>query len=265
MSKLLLIKLGGSLITHKSQGYTALPEVILRLAKEIKSAQKHLSDKIIIAHGSGSFGHQAAAKYQTRDGLINTKSFKGLPIVADAAIQINRHVIQGFLSAQVPVISFSPASFIHSQNRKPKSFFVDPIFHALKLGYLPITYGDIVFDRTHGFCIYSSETTLGHLARQLSPKFTNINIIYCGNTNGIYDQQGNTITTITPKTFNKISSSITGSNQIDVTGGMLHKVQQSLALAKLGWSTRIINGQQPNQLKHAMLGRSSIGTLICPD
>lgn len=62
MKKLLLIKLGGSLITDKSRDYTARPQIISRLAREIKFARKTFDSDIIIAHGSGSFAHTPAAK-----------------------------------------------------------------------------------------------------------------------------------------------------------------------------------------------------------
>jgi len=108
MKELILIKLGGSLITDKSKPYSARNSVINRLAKEVKSALKTKKARIIIANGSGSFGHSAASIYKTQEGIINKNSLKGFSVVADAAIQINRIVINEFLKFGLPVVSFSP-------------------------------------------------------------------------------------------------------------------------------------------------------------
>ena len=60
MKDLILIKIGGSLITDKTKPYTTRPEVIKRIAKEIKEAVSEKDVNLIIGHGAGSFGHQSA-------------------------------------------------------------------------------------------------------------------------------------------------------------------------------------------------------------
>lgn len=265
MAKLLLIKLGGSVITNKDRDFCARPRVILRLAKEIKLAKKKFPGKIIIAHGSGSFGHSVAAKFKTNSGLTNSKSLVGLPLVANAAIQINRIVMEQFLKLKLPVVSFAPASMVFSNNKKLEQINSKPILKALEIGLLPVLYGDIIFDKKQGFCIFSSETILGVLVKEAKPVFNDIEIIYCGNTNGIYDSIGETIPQISPKSFKKVKQFITGSNQTDVTGGMLHKVEESLMLAKEAIKTNIINGNQADELKKAILGKKTKGTIISPD
>lgn len=61
----LLIKLCGSLITDKSTPFTARDDVLARLSREI-SRTLQLDTRqglgVIIAHGSWSFSHIAAAK-----------------------------------------------------------------------------------------------------------------------------------------------------------------------------------------------------------
>ena len=265
MAKLLLIKLGGSLITDKGKDFTAKPSVIFRLAKEIKLARKNFSGQIIVAHGSGSFGHSVAARYQTKLGIINKRSLIGLPQVADAAIQINRVVMKELLEVGLPAVSFSPASFIFAKNRRLKKMGTLSLFHSLSLGFLPVLYGDIIFDQEQGFCIFSSETILGVLAKKARVMFDEIKVIYCGNTDGVYDSSGIKIPRITPKTYMKLRKYITGSEQTDVTGGMLHKVQESLTHTKNGVVTRIINGTRIGELKKAILGDESTGTVICRD
>ena len=261
MEHLFLIKLGGSLITDKGQEKVAKPEVMRRLAGEIRSALKKTDRKLVVAHGAGSFAHRSATKYKVNEGLKGVLQFKGYPYVSSDAIQLNRKVMRQFLKVKLPAISFSPQSMIFSENRRAKSIFTDSLIHALKLGYLPVLYGDTVFDKKIGFLIFSTEMVLGALTNVLYKKFK-ISFIYCGNTDGVFDSKGRTIPKITNKNIHEVEKFISGSENVDVTGGMIHKVRESLEMAKKGHDTIIINGNRKGELKKAILGEKHRGTLI---
>lgn len=261
--ELLIIKLGGSLITDKSVFFKARKGVIYRLAGEIKSARDRYKGKMIIAHGSGSFGHAEAAKYKIKGGLTSKLAAEGLPFVASAAIKINRIFVEASLKAGLPVVSFAPMSFILSNNGMPKKAFVKPIEEAMVHNYIPVIYGDMVFDLKSGFSVYSSEKTVSILAQQFKDKFQKIKILFCGDTDGVYDENGKVIPEITSITFNQFSKNIKGSKNTDVTGGMLHKVEESINLAKItSINTFIINGQKKNNLTRAIIGEKMVGTLV---
>lgn len=262
MEKLILIKLGGSLITDKSKPFTAKEKIIKRLGREIKEANKKFNGKIIIGHGSGSFGHVVAAKYKTQDGLINKKSIMGLAQVADAAIQINRIVIQNFLKVGLPAFSFAPASFLIASNKNLKKTFLESFRHLLKIDLIPVIYGDVILDQKRGCCIFSAEKTLNILAKNLKKQFNILKVIHCGDTDGVYDVNGQTIPVITKKSLQKFQKAIGKSNAIDVTGGMIHKVKESLEISPLGIHSLIINGKKSGNLKKAILGQKIKGTLI---
>ena len=209
---------------------------------------------MIIGHGSGSFGHVVASKYQTQDGIVNKNSIKGLSLVADAAIQINRIVMKSLLNAKLSVISFAPASFLTATSQKPSNLLIEQIKISLKIGIIPIIYGDIILDEKQGCCIFSGEKTLDILAKSFKDDYRSVKIILCGDTNGVYDAKDKTISRIDATIFKKLSSSIKGSSGIDVTGGMIHKVESSLKLATdFGIETRIINGKSMGKLKRVLL------------
>src|SRR5678810_1222462 len=70
MKELVFLKLGGSLITDKTQPYTPLLDVMNDLALQIATAlQTHPNLRLVLGHGAGSFGHVPASEYHTRDGL----------------------------------------------------------------------------------------------------------------------------------------------------------------------------------------------------
>jgi isopentenyl phosphate kinase len=67
---------------------------------------------------------------------------------------------------------------------------------------------------------------------------------------------------INRKNSKKVEKYITPSGKVDVTGGMIHKVRESLAMADRGFETIIINGNRPNELTKAILREEHHGTLI---
>lgn len=263
MQKLLLIKLGGSLITDKDRPLHARGIVIRKLGEEIAVSLKKYKGKIILGHGSGSFGHEVASKYQTQKGIINKQSLKGLSFVSDTAIALNRIVAANFLKAGLPIVSFSPGSFIIASRNNPQKAFLEPISEALSLGVIPLVYGDVVFDKVQGVNITSTEKILTVLASGLSKKYKIEKIIYGGITDGVYDKEGKTIPKITPKNYSKVRAAVGVSGSKDITGGMIHKVKEALKAAKkVKAPILIINASKPGLLRRALVGKSVPGTVV---
>ena len=101
---IVFLKLGGSLITDKHQPETPRLEVLARLAGEIAralNAQPQLT--LLIGHGSGSFGHTAALRHNTRAGAHSPEHWRGFAEVAAAAGKLNRLVEDALRAAGVPM------------------------------------------------------------------------------------------------------------------------------------------------------------------
>ncbi len=262
MENLVLVKLGGSLITDKTKPFYAREKIIRRLGREISEARKK-GFKLIIGHGAGSFGHPVASKYKIQEGGSGKKFIKGISCVSEAAIDLNRIVIKNLIRQDLPVFPFSPSSFILSENRKEKEIFIEPIREALKIGLLPVVHGDIIIDTKRDSFIFSTERVLKILAQLFKKEYKNLRVIQCGDTDGVYDGEGKTIPTLKLADFKKIRGSLLKSRNVDVTGGMLHKVEESLKLAKdFGVNTIVINGKVRGNLGKALLGKKVKGTLI---
>lgn len=262
MKELILIKLGGSVITDKGREFTPKQKNILRLAKEIREAKNKYLGKIIVGHGGGSFPHTPASKYQTKKGLINKDSVIGAALVEDAARKLNMIVVSNFLSQKLPAFTFSPSSFLISDTLVCSKSYLDPIKKALEVGILPVVYGDVVMDKKLGVTIFSTEKILSVLVKALKEEYK-IRMIYVTNVDGVYDEKGKTIPEISTKNFNALKTAIIGSRGIDVTGGMLHKVEEALILAKrYKTRTTIINGERRGNLKKAILGKETTSTLV---
>ena len=57
---MIIIKLGGSIITDKTDYRKFNKDVVARLCKEIKES----GQKVIIVHGAGSFGHIISKRFK---------------------------------------------------------------------------------------------------------------------------------------------------------------------------------------------------------
>ena len=98
---MILIKLGGSVVTDKSKVATARHDVIDRLAQEIAQAP----GKKLIVHGGGSFGHIKAKEHNLHLGFTEDSQRDGICMVQKDMRDLNRMIEDGFHKAKVPVAS----------------------------------------------------------------------------------------------------------------------------------------------------------------
>lgn len=257
-----LIKIGGSLITDKNKPFTVNHQALDIIASEVKKTTT-MGKQIILGHGAGSFAHLPAKKYKTHLGIVDENSFRGIAEVADVAARLNRIVMQKLLDQGVNAVAVSPLSSMTANQHRLSSLFTQSLELLLKHGLMPVVYGDQIMDETIGCTIFSTEKVLAYLALDLKAKGYQIEqIIQCGLTSGVYDQDGNTIPEINPRNFGKYKQDLGGSSGVDVTGGMLHKVEETLALAKQGIPGLIIDGIVHGTLSDAIQGKKIVGTRI---
>ncbi len=236
MKKVILIKLGGSIITDKDTPYKARPDVIRRLARELK---KFGNLHIVLAHGSGSFGHTSAKEFGGKKGY---KSKWGIAKVARDAMEINRIVMDILLDEGLPAISLRPMSMMLANKGKIKDQLFEIIEEVLNQGLMPVVYGDVIWDKEWKSTIYSGEKTLNEIGIYLSKKGFRVDkIIQVGETNGVYDDKGKTIQSIDKKNWGEIKNYIFKNKTADVTGGMKHKIKNALSIAEKGIKTWITN------------------------
>jgi isopentenyl phosphate kinase len=255
---MIFLKLGGSLITVKAQPHTARIEVLTRLADEIAAAlSENASLRLVLGHGSGSFGHVPAKKYGTRQGVHNDTEWQGFSEVWYEASSLNRMVIEALHQAGLPAISFPPSAAVIAQEGHIVEWNLAPLESALGHGLLPVIYGDVVFDTSRGGTILSTEDLFGYLAHKLHPS----RILLAGLEEGVWEDYPlctRLIPKITTKNFPQLKLTLRGSAGTDVTGGMESKVRQTLALLEEipnlhAW---IFSGAESGNVLSALLGDS---------
>ncbi len=262
---LIFLKLGGSLITDKAAPQTARPAVLARLSREIAQALAEQPGlRLLLGHGSGSFGHSEAAQYGTRQGVQTPEGWRGFSRVGTVAARLNRLVADALLEAGVPVLSLQPSASARCNDGAIESLALEPIQAALDKGLTPLVHGDVAFDAVRGGTIISTEDIFGWLARRLRPS----RILLAGLEEGVYADwpAGRTvIRELTPALAHRHLAAVGDSAAPDVTGGMAAKVNEALTLARdvPGLETLIFSGEVEGNVEEALgAERVKFGTRI---
>jgi isopentenyl phosphate kinase len=285
MTKITLLKLGGSLITDKTLPYTPRLDVLARLSAEIADARRADPElALVLGHGSGSFGHTAAKKHGTREGLLPPPVLRTSPPISEGngggqgggywqgfaevwwqASMLNRYVMQSLTEAGILSLALAPVSAVIASDGRVARWDLAPLKRALAAGLIPVVYGDVIFDEVRGGTILSTEDLFEHLAVELQPG----RILLAGLEEAVWDDfpaKTRRIERITPALFETLRAKLGGSHGADVTGGMESKVRQMLELAQRvpGLQAHIFSGEIPGNLVRA-LGGETLGTRILVD
>jgi len=261
--EIVLLKLGGSLITDKDKPYTPRFDKLTELAQEIKIVLDSNPELLLIlGHGSGSFGHVAAKKYGTREGVHTPEQWQGFAEVRFQAAELNRFVMESLINAGIPAISFPPSSSLVSDNRKVTHHNILTMRKALAAALLPVVYGDVAFDEARGGTILSTEDVFAFLTEQFSPT----RILLAGIEAGVWEDfpaRTKLVSEISSQGYEKMRTGIGGSASTDVTGGMKAKVEEMLALIQKtkGLAVQIFSAEENGSLTRALRGEN-VGTKL---
>ncbi|HVS65720.1 MAG TPA: isopentenyl phosphate kinase [Thermoanaerobaculia bacterium] len=261
----ILVKLGGSLITDKERRESVRSDVLTRIAVELAACRASWSGRgLIIGHGSGSYGHFAAAGTPlAATSLVRASADPGplrtaVARTQDAAARLHRLVVAALLEAGLEPYSLAPSGWITIRGRELASLHLDPLEGALALGLVPVVHGDVAVDRDAGMAIVSTERVFEVLARGLRPAW----VIWLGETDGILGAGGERIARVSAANLEAARSQTGGSGGVDVTGGMRLRLETAWELACAGVPSWIGDGREPGVLAAALRGEPAGGTLV---
>jgi isopentenyl phosphate kinase len=233
-NKVTIIKLGGGLIAPKDRPMeTPDYPTLERLIKEIADAGK----RAIVVTGSGNFGHGAVKKF----GIGNLSGVKKVREIAKKIGKITADRIDN-------------SRLVVTHNRPWK------IVQILNAGITPVIYGDVMDIEE----IWSGEKIIEIMIPELAAGGWMIEkIIQASREDGVWNSKGEIIPEINKFNWEEVKKEIVAASSIDVTGGMMHKVEESLVIAeKYGIKTLIINGGIAGRLKEAIRQKTVTGTLV---
>ncbi len=243
---MILIKLGGSIITNKDKPLTANVSAIKKIASQLKKVK----ESYMVVHGGGSFGHYWSVKYD-----MHTKpdrySIKGVSVVKNSMVELNKLILEALLQSGIHPYCLPPTDFVFGN--KPIIKKAQEITKIAQTGLVPVSYGDVMWFGKNKFYILSGDKIMGMLTRILKPRLA----IFVTNVDGVYSDIKNKklireITTERPKITDV---------KMDVTGGMSRKIKEATDMAR-NTSVFFVNGNMPQRILNAINGKEFEGTLF---
>ncbi|GBF24434.1 isopentenyl phosphate kinase [archaeon MnTg01] len=244
---MLLIKLGGSIITNKKKPLSAKRKTI----DNIVSSFRKINEDFVVVHGGGSYGHYWSVKY---DMHTKPKKYdpKGVSIVKNSMIELNTIILDSFLKNKMNPYCLPPTDFV--MGNKPINRKILEIKKIANSGFIPITYGDALWYGNKKSYILSGDKIMSFLARVLRPRLS----IFVLNEDGLYsDMKAKKL--IYDFKDEKIFIKKTVR---DVTGGMTRKVAEASKISKIGLKVFFVNGNKPERIVNAITRKKFEGTLF---
>ena len=244
---MILIKLGGSIITNKEKPLSARRKAIDSILNQIK----RIREPMILVHGGGSYGHYWSVKYD-----MHTKPAKydmrGVSIVKNSMIDLNKIILDSAVKNRINAYCLPPTDFMNGN--KPIKNKILTINEIAKSGLTPITYGDALWFGKKKSYILSGDVIMTMIGKILKPRLS----IFVLDVDGVYS---NTKSKKLIHDFKK-EKPIISKNKIDVTGGMTRKITEATNMSKSGLKVFFVNGNKPKRILDAVSGKKFEGTIF---
>jgi len=260
---LIVVKLGGSLITKKRGLLEEKHDTIHSIAREFRNMKDKF--KFILVHGGGSFGHPIAKKYNLNKGFKEYDQLIGVSKTRYYMSFLNQKILKIFFEEGVSLIPIHASSIFVTEDGKITSSYLDSIKSFLSINIIPIIFGDVVADRVKGFSILSGDQIVSYMALNFKAR----EAIFGTDVKGIYtsnpktDANARLIRKIYYKNLPK-EISIRNNLGSDVTGEMENKVKEILYMAERGISVKIGNLSIPGMLHKILYNLHGEYTIITP-
>ena len=153
---MILIKLGGSIVTNKRKPESARRKTIDNILKQIKK----INEPTILVHGGGSYGLYWSVKYG-----MHTKparySLKGLSVVKNSMIELDKIILDSAAKNKLNTYAMPPTDFMNGN--KPIRNKIQRMGEIAKSGLVPVTYGDALWYGQKKSYILSGAVSYTHL------------------------------------------------------------------------------------------------------
>lgn len=250
-----IVKLGGSVVTNKGAGKRIRRDALRRLAREAALPET------IVLHGAGSFGHDLAKKANLRQGLQSPAQVRAAAQVAADVRTLHLAVLDALLAAGARPWSLPPGQVAQASGGELASLDTRAFREAMRLGFTPVSCGDVVLDDKQGVAIVSADAIALELAKALDGR----RVVFATDVDGIYTVPPGTkgaklLPRLTPEQLRGLD--LGGSTKTDVTGGMAGKARAIAAIAEAGAEVWVVNGNKAGRLRGALKGKPSLGTRV---
>ncbi|MFX1256557.1 MAG: isopentenyl phosphate kinase [Promethearchaeota archaeon] len=262
--EVILLKLGGSLLTDKNQPFSIRKDVVKSAVQQVIDANV----KLILIHGGGSFGHPLAKRYNITKGLDNSipDQILGLTQTHQSMNKFNSYLINLFLEKKYPTLSIQSSSIFIRDSSQIVTNSINVIETALDLNILPILYGDIILDKDGSFSIISGEQIIFKLCENLK-KYNVSKVIFTMETDGLFVTKNNKekgyllLKECTCDELDLLNLADMG-QKTDVTGGIQGKLNFIKKICKYKIPVQLINGLHKGYILKSLRNQELNGTNI---
>ncbi|MFX1276363.1 MAG: isopentenyl phosphate kinase [Promethearchaeota archaeon] len=263
-NEIILLKLGGSLLTDKNTPNSIREDVVKGAIQQIIDANV----KLIIIHGGGSFGHPIAKKYKITKGIDSSipEQILGLAETHQAMNKFNSYLTNLFLEKKYPTLSLQTSSMFFKESNQILMNSIDIIETALDLNILPILYGDIILDKEGSFSIISGDQIIFELCKKIK-KFKISKVIFTMETDGLFIKDVNNVDNCIlveeciSDELDRLEIADLG-QKIDVTGGIKGKLDFIKQICNLNIPVQLINGLKKDFIYKSLIDEKFECTLV---
>ena len=257
-----IVKLGGGLITDKSQYRKVRMDYVDAVSAIIKE-MRDSGYSVIIVHGAGSFGHLEARKWKLSEGYdqeISEEQSDAISRVRTDMDDLNEYVVSSLMNVGIECEVMPPREWATGVGVEfhgdLNSFVRDPEQP------IPITFGDVVdtADDTR-FGILSGD----HIMVRLGCELPDVSacIFLLGDVEGLMDRPPNEPGSVLLPTW-KLDEGFSDSHNadIDVTGGIMLKAHCASLIARRVGDVWLLNGTVPSRMLTVVSKDDTIGTRV---
>jgi isopentenyl phosphate kinase len=241
-----IVKLGGSVITDKSNPFSYRSDVVSALAEEIASSD----ERAVVVHGGGSFGHTVAKQLGVSSDVAAANA-TAVSKTRAAMSELNGLLCKTMMENKLYPYTFSPFDAVAKAGKAQVSQWLKGL---MKSGLTPVTFGDVTL-RPGGLRILSGDLIVLELAKILQPE----RCVFALDADGVYEEGTRVIIPeLTPSKIRKMQVP----RGEDATGGMKLKLEVASKVASLGPKVCFVSGYRRNEFSKALKGLEFYGTIV---
>jgi isopentenyl phosphate kinase len=244
---MILIKLGGSIITNKEKPLTPRIAAINKIARQLRK----INEPLVIVHGGGSFGHYWSVRFDmhTKPSRYN---LRGVSIIKNSMVHLDKIILDCLSKNRLEPYCLPPSNFMRGERPIPSK--IAEIEKIAQSHLVPVTYGDALWYGNKKTYILSGDRIMSILAKSLRPRLS----IFVLNVDGLFSDLK------TKKLIRHMKRDRISIEEIpmDVTGGMRRKVQEATKISRMGLRVFFVNGNKPQRIVDAVQKAKFDGTVF---
>jgi len=243
-----IVKVGGSLITRKSEPMSADVEAMSEVSRALSRA-----GRLVVVHGGGSFGHSVALSR----GLSSSGASRDAE--GASATRLAMHELSTLFLRELSAAGLRP--FLIHASRPDSAEFWDGaaslVRDLLGLGVTPVTHGDVGVTRG-GFRIVGGDEICLRLAERLRPP----RVVFLMDVPGVLRDPrdpSSYVEELDPDGARAMAAGLSGA---DATGGISAKLSFAASIADLGVDVYLVSGRSTPDVLKATAGGRPRGTMV---